>query len=604
MEFGKDLNLKEVVNKEEIFLQMVKGVKQFHQLGFYHRNLKPENFMIGEDGKLKLIDFGIIKEIKDTIQVNQINTLRYIAPEVFFTQNYDQSVDIWSLGIIFFEILTNNPFFEDSMNVIQLLKKRAEISQLQINSKIKEHNLKNWQVEILQRMIVQRLDKNQQIIKQIKRIGINAIEEELEKQYKSQNIQEKETFKWIEKTEEMQSLIFINNKGSSFGFKFQIQHTKDYEIVYSQNGRILRKDQIMDFLEKPEVLTNIEQIKFFQWNGNYGANKKKVGQWSVTWKGQRLQGVGGQYSKINVSSLSNNGNKHGQWVEIIPNYWSWAKAIQIGQYQDNKRQGTWRYTYRDQEMGGGEYNIQGLKFGKWIELWEQFYDLALVKEIGLYNENGRKIGKWDIMYCKDAENGYKQMQILLKPNKYRGGGSYDQDGNQKKIGKWVELVDGFSWGKQITQNGQYNMQGMKIGRWDIMYCNDRWKNYKQIGGGLYDLDGNLQKIGVWVELDEGFRWDKQVTYSGEYNMQGMKIGRWDSKQCPPFRENEYKQMQILLKYYKYSGGGSYDQDGNQKKIGKWVELIEGFKWDKQVTYIGEYNMQGMKIGNWKRTNLK
>lgn len=49
-----------------------------------------------------------------------------------------------------------------------------------------------------------------------------------------------------------------------------------------------------------------------------------------------------------------------------------------------------------------------------------------------------------------------------------------------------------------------------------------------------------------------------------------------------------------------SGGGSFDEQGYGIKIGKWVELIDGFGLNGQVTYIGEY-INGKKVGRWNIT---
>ncbi|CAD8129942.1 unnamed protein product [Paramecium sonneborni] len=49
------------------------------------------------------------------------------------------------------------------------------------------------------------------------------------------------------------------------------------------------------------------------------------------------------------------------------------------------------------------------------------------------------------------------------------------------------------------------------------------------------------KIGKWIELDEEFYFDKQDTHDGQYNKNGKKVGRWDIMYCKPY-EQEYKQM--------------------------------------------------------------
>ncbi|CAD8068156.1 unnamed protein product [Paramecium sonneborni] len=121
---------------------------------------------------------------------------------------------------------------------------------------------------------------------------------------------------------------------------------------------------------------------------------------------------------------------------------------------------------------------------------------------------GKKEGKWDIMCCKEEEQEYVQI----------GGGSYDNHEGEKKIGEldqWFDVPN-----KQITYCGEYNVKGIKVGRWDIV-CEGI-----QIGGGSFE-EQNQKKIGSWIELDEKYYNLRKLTYNGEYNIQGMKAGRWN-----------------------------------------------------------------------------
>ncbi|CAD8129685.1 unnamed protein product [Paramecium sonneborni] len=174
--------------------------------------------------------------------------------------------------------------------------------------------------------------------------------------------------------------------------------------------------------------------------------------------------------------------------------------------------------------GGGQYDQEGSekKLGKWIDLDEGFKIQKQVTYNGEYNLNGMKVGRWDILFNQGDE--YKQMNIIISVHIFSGGGSYgyDQEIGEKKVGNWVELIEGFSQFQQVTFNGEYNMKGIKVGKWDIMYREWDEIEYKKIGGGVYDLEGSQKKIGKWVELDENF-W---ITYNGEYNMKGMKEGIW------------------------------------------------------------------------------
>jgi serine/threonine protein kinase len=71
-----------------------------------HRDIKPENIMIGNDGEVKLIDFGLslVREGTEN-NLNQAGSPYYFAPEVF-KKVYGRDVDIWSLGVSFYEMLS------------------------------------------------------------------------------------------------------------------------------------------------------------------------------------------------------------------------------------------------------------------------------------------------------------------------------------------------------------------------------------------------------------------------------------------------------------------------------------------------------------------
>jgi len=76
-----------------------------------HRDLKPENLILGEDGKVKLIDFGMAdfftaNEKQDSI----VGTPYYIAPEVL-TDNHDKRCDLWSVGVLAYVLLAGYPPF-------------------------------------------------------------------------------------------------------------------------------------------------------------------------------------------------------------------------------------------------------------------------------------------------------------------------------------------------------------------------------------------------------------------------------------------------------------------------------------------------------------
>lgn len=86
-----------------------------HKRGIIYRDLKPENILLDSDGHIKLTDFGLSREgiIQDQTKADSFcGTLPYMAPEMLDRKSYDTSVDLWSLGVMTFEMLTGFlPFF-------------------------------------------------------------------------------------------------------------------------------------------------------------------------------------------------------------------------------------------------------------------------------------------------------------------------------------------------------------------------------------------------------------------------------------------------------------------------------------------------------------
>lgn len=95
--------------------QMCKGLKEAHKLGVVHRDLKPQNIMIDRDGNARIMDFGIARSTKTqgmTKTGMMIGTPHYISPEQVTGKDIDQRSDIYSLGIIIFEMVTGKVPFE------------------------------------------------------------------------------------------------------------------------------------------------------------------------------------------------------------------------------------------------------------------------------------------------------------------------------------------------------------------------------------------------------------------------------------------------------------------------------------------------------------
>ena len=98
-----------------IAYQIGKGLNYLHQYGIVHRDLKPENIMITEfnnNGIVKIMDFGLSKIVGPKDSLNEgYGSLSYCAPEILLRTPYNKEVDVWSLGVIIYYMLTGkNPF--------------------------------------------------------------------------------------------------------------------------------------------------------------------------------------------------------------------------------------------------------------------------------------------------------------------------------------------------------------------------------------------------------------------------------------------------------------------------------------------------------------
>ena len=100
------LDEKEVV---KLGIDICKALELCHKKNIIHRDIKPQNIFVSENGDFKLGDFGIARTMeKTTGGMSKKGTYKYMAPEVFRGENYDSTVDIYSLGIVLFSLLNGN----------------------------------------------------------------------------------------------------------------------------------------------------------------------------------------------------------------------------------------------------------------------------------------------------------------------------------------------------------------------------------------------------------------------------------------------------------------------------------------------------------------
>ena len=139
MEFVPGEDLKKLIRKTgqlgagravSIGKQVCEGLAEAHHLGVIHRDLKSQNIMVDEDGNARIMDFGIARSLRGkgiTGAGVMIGTPEYMSPEQVEGKEVDQRSDLYSLGVIIYEMLTGQVPFEGDTPFTIGVKQKSEI---------------------------------------------------------------------------------------------------------------------------------------------------------------------------------------------------------------------------------------------------------------------------------------------------------------------------------------------------------------------------------------------------------------------------------------------------------------------------------------------
>lgn len=114
--------------------QIAAGLEAAHRLGIVHRDIKSGNVIVGEDGHVSILDFGLALrsgETRLTVDGGAIGTPAYMSPEQIAGKAIDFRTDIWSLGVLLFEMVTGSaPFRRDNQNATMYAIVHDDIPQV------------------------------------------------------------------------------------------------------------------------------------------------------------------------------------------------------------------------------------------------------------------------------------------------------------------------------------------------------------------------------------------------------------------------------------------------------------------------------------------
>ena len=116
-------------NIKSIIYQILKGICYLHENYIFHRDLKTSNILLDRTGLIKIIDFGLSRKFsfdenkdKNFQYTPNTVTLWYRAPEILLKMNYNNKIDIWSIGCVMGELLLNRVLFQGENEIDQLNK--------------------------------------------------------------------------------------------------------------------------------------------------------------------------------------------------------------------------------------------------------------------------------------------------------------------------------------------------------------------------------------------------------------------------------------------------------------------------------------------------
>lgn len=135
MEYIEGITLKEFIEREGSLrwkdavyftIQILKGLQHAHDKGIVHRDVKPQNIMVLPDGTIKVTDFGIARFARSdqrTITDKAIGSVHYISPEQARGEKTDEKADIYSVGVMLYEMLTGKmPFQAESAVSVAIMQ--------------------------------------------------------------------------------------------------------------------------------------------------------------------------------------------------------------------------------------------------------------------------------------------------------------------------------------------------------------------------------------------------------------------------------------------------------------------------------------------------
>ncbi|CAD8090431.1 unnamed protein product [Paramecium sonneborni] len=233
--------------KNKLFLQTLLGVEEFYSLNDIHSNLKPYNFLCcsgNQSIQIKLIDFGL-KESEYRKHLYVRGTDYYMAPEVKHRNHYDQSADLWSLGVIWYEMLSGD------LEIFKIF----QLTQLELDDNI---NL-NDKIDVKEKTIISKI----LLFQPEKRMKLNQLISEIRNLCLIKNKQQEEKIEIIKESVQCQIESQINTSN------IDRNRNQMYETIFQEGQNLVNEGQYEQALNKLNTLISLnkENADLYVWKG-------------------------------------------------------------------------------------------------------------------------------------------------------------------------------------------------------------------------------------------------------------------------------------------------------------------------------------------------
>ncbi|CAD8095130.1 unnamed protein product [Paramecium sonneborni] len=351
--------------------------------------------------------------------------------------------------------------------------------------------------------------------------------------------------------------------------KFFVEQTKDKQIKYIVDRNVLREQQIIDVKVQPEIMRNLEQVKYLKWEGELGMNKKNgmlFGEELIYILEENIYEIYNIWDNIIMERNKENGSFNLNIQTIFKNikkqgedHMITSQTILEGDYVQGKKQGKWTIKFRlneknrfkifylsvegyleeeelmifkEEKMANGEIQIIISRY-KLIILSFTIIDNQMIDD-GEY-KNGKRKGKWIAKYRYQINEPFTQIQY--------GEGIYDDSEikngrmgrNFLKLSKFMQSDFGQRLFKrkqkremvyfiryQEKQNfiqiggGTYDEKGFQNGQWSVLTDNFKMQTFFQ---KQFKLNNSERKLFIWQEIRRmGYTLQKESTIREAFMM--------------------------------------------------------------------------------------